>query len=60
MEMLTIAVIGLLVNIVVALILGSDHQHDRDHDQGSQKTQRNLNVQSALLHVVGDVISWLA
>ncbi|PKN96063.1 MAG: hypothetical protein CVU43_22650 [Chloroflexi bacterium HGW-Chloroflexi-5] len=57
MEMLTIAVFGLLVNIIVAFILGSDPQHDRDQDQGSQKTQRNLNVQSAFLHVVGDAIS---
>lgn len=61
-EMGVIAVIGLVVNLVVAFILGS-HGHDHDHKLGSEHThnhasqKRNLNVQSAFLHVLGDAIS---
>ncbi len=63
-EMLIIAVIGLVVNLVVAFILGG-HDHDHDHaghshahpDSSDQKPKRNLNVQSAFLHVLGDAIS---
>lgn len=63
-EMLIIAVIGLVVNIVVTFILGGhDHAHDHkhgeghghEHEKGTKK--RNLNVQSAFLHVLGDAIS---
>jgi cobalt-zinc-cadmium efflux system protein len=43
--MLVIAAIGLAVNLVVALVLGS-HKHEHD-----------LNVHSAFLHVVGDAVS---
>lgn len=64
-EMLIIAVIGLVVNLVVAFVLGGhqhehggDHDHDHDHNQHeSEPKKRNLNVQSAFLHVLGDAIS---
>ncbi len=60
-EMFVIAVIGLIVNLVVAFILGG-HDHDQtghNHDHGHKKVseKRNLNVQSAFLHVLGDAIS---
>jgi cobalt-zinc-cadmium efflux system protein len=42
--MLVVAVIGLVVNLIVALAL-----HDHDHD--------DLNTRSAFLHVVGDALS---
>ncbi len=42
--MLVVAVVGLVVNLVVALAL-----HDHDHD--------DLNTRSAYLHVVGDALS---
>lgn len=45
LEMLIIAVLGLIVNLVVAFVLNS---HEAHHD---------LNVRSAFLHVVGDAIS---
>lgn len=57
-EMLIIAVIGLVVNIVVAFILGGhDHSHDHGHEHEKTTKKRNLNVQSAFLHVLGDAIS---
>lgn len=51
-EMLVIAVVGLAVNVVVALILGG-----RDAASGETPAHKNLNVQGALLHVIGDAIS---
>jgi len=60
-EMLVIAVIGLVVNVVVAFILGGhDHAHSGHDHADKQETgnkKRNLNVQSAFLHVLGDAIS---
>ena len=53
MEMLVIAVIGLVVNGIVAFVLGG---HDRDHEE-SPHEQEDLNVKSAFLHVLGDAIS---
>ena len=54
-EMLVIAIIGLVVNIIVAVILGGhDHTHDHPHDAHEK---RNLNVHSAYLHVLGDLVS---
>jgi cobalt-zinc-cadmium efflux system protein len=43
-EMLVIAVIGLIANLITAQLLKEHHQHD-------------LNVHSAFLHVVGDALS---
>ena len=58
-EMLIIAVIGLVVNLVVAYILGGhatrEHEHE-DHQSGHEPRQ-NLNLRSAFLHVLGDAIS---
>lgn len=64
MEMLIIAVIGLVVNVVVALTLGThdhDHEHERVSGEASSHPETNirkdLNLNSAFLHVVGDAIS---
>lgn len=64
MEMLVIAVIGLVVNVVVAFTLGGhdhDHEHELEHDHkelsGRSETRKDLNLNSAFLHVVGDAIS---
>lgn len=54
-EMMVIAIIGLVVNIVVAIILGR-HDHTHGHP-GEEHEKRNLNVHSAYLHVLGDLIS---
>jgi cobalt-zinc-cadmium efflux system protein len=43
-EMLVIAIIGLIANLITAQLLKEHHQHD-------------LNVHSAFLHVVGDALS---
>lgn len=48
--MLIISVIGLVVNLVVAMVLHNDSQHE---EPGKQ----DLNVHSAYMHVLGDAIS---
>jgi len=59
-EMLAIAVVGLVVNLVVAFILGGHdhgHEHGAEHDHAHEHIRRDLNTQSAYLHVLGDAIS---
>ena len=53
-EMLVIATIGLIANLIVARIL-----HGHDHDEGSEFARKDLNTRSAFLHVVGDAVSSL-
>ena len=60
MEMLVIAVIGLIVNIVVAFVLGGHaHEHNHKDEDGAEAHEEaeDLNVRSAYLHVLGDAIS---
>jgi cobalt-zinc-cadmium efflux system protein len=53
-EMLVIAVIGLILNLVVVFILkGGMHTH-HDHQHGDDEHPEDLNVKSAFLHVLGD------
>jgi cobalt-zinc-cadmium efflux system protein len=49
--MLAIAVLGLVVNLVVALVLGGHRHGEKAH------VHRDLNLQSAFLHVIGDAVS---
>jgi cation diffusion facilitator family transporter len=57
-EAIIIAVIGLAVNIVCALILGNahDHHHDHghDHDDHHHHHHHDLNLKSAYVHVIAD------
>jgi len=52
MEMLVIAAIGLMVNLVVAFVLGW-----HTHSDGSNLHEHDVNVRSAFLHVLGDAVS---
>ena len=52
LEMLVIAAIGLVANVVVAMILGG-HPHEIDETPA----HNDLNLRGALLHVIGDAIS---
>jgi cobalt-zinc-cadmium efflux system protein len=53
-EMLVIAVIGLVVNVIVAFVLGG-HSHEQEGE--NQYARQDLNLHSAFLHVVGDAVS---
>jgi cobalt-zinc-cadmium efflux system protein len=56
LEMLVIAVIGLLVNAAVAFVLHGPGEHAHDHENHHHQTE-DLNLKSAYLHVLGDAIS---
>lgn len=56
-EAIVIAVLGLVVNIVCALILGKAHHHGHGHSHGHDHGHghhHDLNLKSAYLHVIAD------
>ncbi len=61
-EAIAVAVLGLTVNLVCALILGKAHGHDHhhhhghghDHDHSHDHGGHDLNLRSAYLHVIAD------
>ena len=58
--MLIIATIGLTVNLIVAYMLhrsGASHSHD---PEDSESEGQNLNMHSAYLHVLGDLLGSVA
>lgn len=62
-EALAIAVLGLLVNLGCALILGKAHHHDHDHGHHhghGHDHHHDLNLKSAYLHVVADAATSVA
>jgi cation diffusion facilitator family transporter len=56
-----IAIAGLIVNIVSAVLLGHghSHQHDHDHDHGDTHGhhEHDNNLQSAYMHVIADALT---
>jgi cation diffusion facilitator family transporter len=59
-EAITVAIVGLLVNIACALILGraevQDHADDHDDPQRHHR-HHDLNLRSAYLHVIADALT---
>jgi cation diffusion facilitator family transporter len=58
-EAIVVAVLGLLVNLVCARVLGDahhhhDHDHDDHHHHHHDHAHRDLNLKSAYMHVVAD------
>ena len=59
-EAIVVAILGLMVNIVCALILGKahhhghSHSHGHDHSHGRSEHHHDLNLKSAYLHVIAD------
>ncbi len=60
-EAIVIAILGLVVNLVCAMLLGKAHHHDHGHSHGhdhdhhhGQAHQHDLNLKSAYLHVIAD------
>ena len=61
-EALGVAVVGLAVNLVCALILGKAHTHDHDHGhhhQHAHDTNEDLNLKAAYIHVLTDALTSL-
>ena len=55
-EALVVAVIGLLVNLASAALLGHDHGHDHDHAH-DHSHGHDHNLRSAYLHVLADALT---
>jgi cation diffusion facilitator family transporter len=54
-EAIVIAVIGLVVNVACALILGhAHHDHSHGHHQHDHHGHHDLNLKSAYIHVIAD------
>ena len=61
LEAIIIAAVGLVVNIVSALILGAahheghgDHPHEEHHGHHGHEHHHDMNLQSAYVHVIAD------
>ncbi|KAI8053859.1 cation efflux family-domain-containing protein [Syncephalis plumigaleata] len=75
LTMLFIAIIGLLVNLIMAFALGHehhgfhshghshghghDHHHDHSHSSKHEHGKMNINIRAAWLHAIGDMLSSL-
>jgi cation diffusion facilitator family transporter len=61
-EAIPIAVLGLIVNIVSALLLGGGHDqgHSHEHEHGHEhvhgKAHRDNNMRAAVIHVLADAV----
>jgi cation diffusion facilitator family transporter len=54
-EAMFVAALGLVVNIVSALLLGHAHHHDHEHDhEHHHHHHHDLNLKSAYVHVLAD------
>lgn len=60
-EAIVVAIVGLLVNIVCAMILGNahhghehNHHHGHEHNAHDRHHHHDLNLKSAYLHVIAD------
>lgn len=56
-EAIVVAIIGLIVNLACAMILGKahDHEHGHGHHHGANHADHeDLNLKSAYLHVIAD------
>jgi cation diffusion facilitator family transporter len=58
-EAIPIAVLGLIVNIASALLLGGgdhDHGHSHEHEHEHGNAHRDNNMRAAIIHVLADAV----
>ena len=56
-EAMAVAILGLVINLICALILGQAHGHDHHHEHGHDHAHHDhddLNLKAAYIHVVTD------
>ena len=56
-EAMIVAVLGLVVNMVCALILSDGHHHDHEHGHEHSHAHHDLNLKSAYVHVLTDAMT---
>jgi cation diffusion facilitator family transporter len=52
-----IAGLGLIVNLISALLLRHDHGHDHDHDDVAGHAHHDTNLRAAYVHVLADALT---
>lgn len=52
-----VAVLGLIVNVVSAFMLGGHHHHDHHHGDHSHDHHHDHNLRAAYLHVLADALT---
>jgi cation diffusion facilitator family transporter len=55
-EAIAIAVVGLAVNVVSALLLREDH-HDHEHHENRHHEHHDTNLRAAYMHVLADALT---
>ncbi|WP_088185201.1 CDF family Co(II)/Ni(II) efflux transporter DmeF [Sphingobium sp. Z007] len=59
-EATLVAVVGLIINIISALLLGHDHSHDHEHDEPGHDHKHghaDNNLRAAYVHVLTDALT---
>jgi cation diffusion facilitator family transporter len=56
-EAMAIAVVGLIVNLASAVLLGHDDHHDHDHDHDHHHYHHDHNLRAAYWHVLADALT---
>lgn len=56
-EATLVAVVGLVINIISALLLGHDHSHDHGHDHDHKHGHADNNLRAAYIHVLTDALT---
>ena len=56
-EALFVAIIGLVINLISAVLLEGGHQHSHDHDHDSESVHHDHNLRAAYLHVIADALT---
>ena len=58
-EATLVAAIGLVINLISALLLGHDHSHDHghSHDQDHKRGHTDNNLRAAYVHVLTDALT---
>jgi len=56
-EALIVAIIGLVVNLISAVLLEGGHQHSHDHGHDAGTVHHDHNLRAAYLHVIADALT---
>lgn len=58
-EAMIVAVVGMIVNLICALVLHEKHEHKHGHSHGHEHEHEDYNRHSAYLHVLADALTSL-
>jgi cation diffusion facilitator family transporter len=56
-EALPVAVLGLVVNLASAALLGHQHEHEHEHEQEGHAHHHDHNLRAAYFHVLADALT---